>query len=75
MDQSLNLMRGLDQDKLFQQLKMLQELKFFPPLCSTIIGWTMSEEEERMLPFFYLTCPSSLPPGSHRLFVGVYAHC
>lgn len=54
---------------------MLQELKFFPPLCSTIIGWTMSEEEERKLPFFYLTCPSSLPPGSHRLFVGVYAHC
>lgn len=23
-----------------------------------------------MLPFFYQTCPSSLPPGSHRLFWG-----
>lgn len=42
---------------------MLQELKFSPSLCSAVIGWTRSEEEERILSFFPILAPADFLQG------------
>lgn len=81
LGQSINFMRGLD--KLVNILifgclnssKCHQGLKFSllcHHLMSSYPGRTMSEEEERMSPFFSQTCPSRLPSGSHEPFWGIY---